>query len=108
MITATFSQPFKSYPMVHHCKIEPPRVVFSEIARKSAEMRLKEICDRERFNFLRIIGQRRDRKTFHQRAILSRRLISEGYGFAEVGRAMRKDHTSIIHQVKRAKELGLR
>jgi len=67
---------------------------------ESMEDALLRVCDKSGLTAERILGPSRDRETVRAKRLLAVDLRGMGYSYPEIGRFMRKHHTTIIHLVK--------
>lgn len=61
-----------------------------------------EVCARFKMHLHDMLSDRRDRRVAHPRMIAMARCIDETYhSYPEVGRAFRRDHTTVMHAYKK-------
>lgn len=62
---------------------------------------LKELVHESGYSMNEILSRRRQSELVDAREVIVKALLKKGYTFSAIGRAMNRDHTSIIHLSRR-------
>lgn len=74
-------------------------------AYETAHIDLCHIVDDLKFDYDIIIGRCRKHKYVYMRCLVAKQLRDLGYSSLQIGHVMKKDHTTILHYLKRIKEI---
>jgi chromosomal replication initiation ATPase DnaA len=63
----------------------------------TAAKRFTEICRHYQWQIKPLIGPQRERCLVERRTVIVKQMRSEGYSYPQIGKAMHRDHASIMH-----------